>query len=94
MVNRIPKDVDRLGVVFEDGSLVADAGLLVAATLMKRLGLEQLLVETIRLGDRPGGAHPGRRYCRWWRRCWWAVPTLIMPIGCGPVPPRGCCRFW
>ncbi len=61
MVNRIPKDVDRLGVVFDDGSLVADAGLLVAATLMSRLGLEQLLVETVRLGDRPGGAHPGRK---------------------------------
>ena len=61
MVNRIPKDVDRLGVVFDDGSLVADAGLLVAATLMKRLGLEQLLVETVRLGDRRGGAHPGRK---------------------------------
>ncbi len=61
MVNRIPKDVDRLGVVFDDGSLVADAGLLVAATLMKRLGLEQLLVETVRLGDRVGGSRPGRK---------------------------------
>ncbi len=61
MVNRIPNDVDRLGVVFDDGSLVADAGLLVAGTLMARLGLEQLLDETVRLGDRPGGAYPGRK---------------------------------
>ena len=62
MVNRIPSsDVDRLGVVFDDGSLVADAGLLVAGTLMARLGLERLLDETVRLGDRPGGAYPGRK---------------------------------
>ncbi len=61
-MNRIPSsDVDRLGVVFDDGSLVADAGLLVAGTLMARLGLEQLLDETVRLGDRPGGAYPGRK---------------------------------
>ena len=56
-MNRIPSsDVDRLGVVFDDGSLVADAGLLVAGTLMARLGLEQLLDETVRLGDRVGGS--------------------------------------
>ena len=61
MVNRIPNDIDRLGVVFDDGSLVADAGLFVAGTLMSRLGLEQLLDETVRLGDRPGGAYPGRK---------------------------------
>ena len=60
-MNRIPKDVDRLGVVFDDESLVADAGLLVAGTLMSRLGLERLLDETVRLGDRVGGACPGRK---------------------------------
>ena len=60
-MNRIPKDVDRLGVVFDDGSLVADAGLLVAGALMSRLGLERLLDETVRLGDRVGGACPGRK---------------------------------
>ena len=58
-MNRIPKDVDRLGVVFDDGSLVADAGLLVAGALMSRLGLERLLDETVRLGDRVGGSRPG-----------------------------------
>ena len=61
-MNSIPNnDVDRLGVVFDDGSLVADAGLLVAGTLMSRLGLERLLDETVRLGDRVGGSHPGRK---------------------------------
>ena len=61
-MNSIPNnDVDRLGVVFDDGSLVADAGLLVAGTLMSRLGLERLLDETVRLGDRVGGSRPGRK---------------------------------
>ena len=60
-MNRIPNDIDRLGVVFDDGSLVADAGLFVAGTLMSRLGLEQLLDETVRLGGRVGGAYPGRK---------------------------------
>ena len=60
-MNRILKDVDRLGVVFDEGSLVADAGLLVAATLMSRLGLERLVDETVRMGNRPGGARPGRK---------------------------------
>ena len=54
-MNRIPSsDVDRLGVVFDDG-------LLVAGTLMSRLGLERLLDETVRLGDRVGGSRPGRK---------------------------------
>ena len=61
-MNSIPNnDVDRLGVVFDDGSLVADAGLLVAGTLMSRLGLERLLDETVCLGDRVGGSRPGRK---------------------------------
>ena len=60
-MNSIPNDIDRLGVVFDDESLVADAGLLVAGTLMSRLGLERLLDETVRLGDRVGGVCPGRK---------------------------------
>ena len=61
-MNSIPNnDVDRLGVVFDDGSLVADAGLLVVGTLMSRLGLERLLDETVCLGDRVGGSRPGRK---------------------------------
>ena len=60
-MNSIPNDIDRLGVVFDDESLVADTGLLVAGTLMSRLGLERLLDETVRLGDRVGGACPGRK---------------------------------
>ena len=48
-------------MVFDDEGLVADAGLLVAGTLMDRLGLEDLVDRTVRLGGRVGGANPGRK---------------------------------
>jgi len=44
VVNRIPKDVDRLRVVFDDESLVSDAGLLTVGTLTKRLGQKSLVL--------------------------------------------------
>ncbi len=53
------QNIDRVGVVFDDEGLVADAGLLAAGTLMDRLGLEELVDETVRLGGRAGGASPG-----------------------------------
>ena len=42
--------IDGLEAVFDDGSLVADAGLLLAGTVMDRLGLEALIDDTVRLG--------------------------------------------
>ena len=53
--------IDRFGVVFDDESLVADAGLVAAATLMGRLGLASLVDASVRLGRRPGAAAPGRK---------------------------------
>ncbi len=53
--------IDRLGVVFDDESLVADAGLLAAATLMGRLGLASVVDAAVRLGRRVGAAAPGRK---------------------------------
>ena len=53
--------IDRFEVVFDDESLVADAGLLAAATLMGRLGLASLVDASVRLGRRPGAAAPGRK---------------------------------
>ena len=57
----VSRKIDRFGVTFDDESLVADAGLVVVATLMDRLGLESLVDETVRLGGRVGGASPGRK---------------------------------
>ena len=57
----VSQNIDRVGVVFDDESLVADAGLLAAGTLMDRLGLEELVDRVVRLGGRVGGARPGRK---------------------------------
>jgi hypothetical protein len=55
------RGIDRLAVTFDEPTLVADAGLLVPATLMVRLGLETLVNQMVRLRGRVGGAMPGRK---------------------------------
>ncbi len=55
------RGIDRIAVTFDEPTLVADAGLVVPATLMVRLGLEQLVNEMVRLTGRVGGALPGRK---------------------------------
>ncbi len=57
----VSRGIDRIGVTFDEPSLVADAGLIVPATLMVRLGLEVLVNQMVRLGDRVGGSRPGRK---------------------------------
>lgn len=53
--------IDRVRVSFDDGSLVADAGVILTATLADRLGLEALIDNTVRLVGRTGGARPGAK---------------------------------
>ena len=53
--------IDRVQVTFDDESLIADAGLLLVATVAVRLGLEALINSTVRLAGRVGGARPGRK---------------------------------
>jgi hypothetical protein len=60
-VTRVSRGIDRLDVTFDDPNLVANAGLLVVATLSGRLGLEALIDATVRLVGRVGGAQPGRK---------------------------------
>ena len=55
------RTIERVCVTFDDPTLVADAGLIVPATLMVRLGLEALVNQMVRLGGRVGGARPGRK---------------------------------
>jgi hypothetical protein len=55
------RGIDRVAVTFDDPTLVADAGLIVPATLMVRLGVEQLVNQLVRLVGRVGGALPGRK---------------------------------
>jgi len=51
--------LDRLGVAFDDDRLVADAGLLLPATLAQHLGLKELVEEYLDLGKAPGRANVG-----------------------------------
>ncbi len=60
-MSRVSRAIDGIEVTFDDETLVADAGLIVPATLMVRLGLEALVNQTVRLMDRVGGALPGRK---------------------------------
>jgi hypothetical protein len=60
-VSRVSRGLDCIEVTFDDETLVADAGLIVPATLMVRLGLEAVINETVRLVGRVGGARPGRK---------------------------------
>lgn len=57
----VSRAIDRIEVTFDDETLVADAGLIVPATLMVRLGLEQLINRSVRLVGQIGGALPGRK---------------------------------
>lgn len=60
-MTRVSQRIDRVGVSFDDPTLVANAGLLLVATVVARLGLETLINSTMRLGARVGGALPGRK---------------------------------
>jgi len=60
-VTSVSRPLDRVEVTFDDPSLVADAGLIVVATLMARLGLEALVNRTVCLAGRVGGSRPGRK---------------------------------
>src|SRR3972149_5336632 len=56
---RSSHSLDRLDVAFDDDRLVADAGLLLPATLAHHLGLKDLVDEHLDLGERPGRANVG-----------------------------------
>jgi hypothetical protein len=54
---RSSHSLDRLETTFDDDRLVADAGLLLPATLAQHLGLKALVEEHLDLGDKPGRAN-------------------------------------
>ena len=56
---RSSHSLDRLDVAFDDDRLVADAGLLLPATLAQHLGLRELVNEHLDLGPSAGRANPG-----------------------------------
>ena len=52
-------DPDRIQITFDGHRLVANAGLILPATLALHLGLPQLVQERLDLGDAPGRANTG-----------------------------------
>jgi hypothetical protein len=58
MVQDLP---DRSDVAFDDERVVVNAGIVLAVTLGRRLGVEALVDAAVRLGRRPGAARPGRK---------------------------------
>ena len=57
----VSRGIDRIEVTFDEPNLVVNAGLLLVATLVARLGLERLINATVDLSGRIGGALPGRK---------------------------------
>ena len=55
------RSAGRVDVIFDDDHAVANAGLLLTATLADRLGIIELANDLIDLGDRPGASLPGRK---------------------------------
>lgn len=57
-----PVGLDGVQVIFDDGRVVSDAGIMLVATLAGRLGVEGLVSRFVRLRrDRPGAANAGRK---------------------------------
>lgn len=56
-----PVGLDGIQVEFDDERAVADAGIVLAASLAQRLGIEALVDRTVKLGDRPGAANAGAK---------------------------------
>ena len=73
----VSRNIDRYEAVFDDPKLVGNAGLILVGTLIKRLGLEALVNERVRLDGREGGSLPGRK-----------VLTLVCAIIAGGHPHR------
>jgi hypothetical protein len=56
-----PVGLDGVTVEFDDERAVADAGIVLTATLAQRLGIEMLVDRTVDLGERPGAANAGAK---------------------------------
>jgi hypothetical protein len=53
--------LDQLDICFDDTHAIANAGLVLPATLAERLGVEQAADQVIDLGERAGAYRPGRK---------------------------------
>ena len=82
-----PEHPDRIQIAFDDHRLVANAGLLLPATLALRLGLGELVDQHVDLGDAPGRANPEDKLLTL------VASALATPTQPG-APPTSCGRPW
>ena len=61
MLFRSSRNLDTITVMFDDDNLVANAGLILPATLAQQLGLEALIDDRVRLTNPSAGFRPGRK---------------------------------
>ena len=69
---------DRIRIVFDDHRLVANAGLLLPATLARHLGLPELVRQRLDLGDAPGRANTSDKMMTL------GATALTTPMCCAP----------
>ena len=74
-----PVGLDGVAVCFDDERAVADAGIVLAATIAGRLGIEALIDARLDLGERAGAGNEGAK-----------VMTLMSPMALGADCIDGC----
>src|SRR5919199_4850701 len=79
--------LDQLDICFDDTDAVANAGLLLPATLAERLGIEQAVGALIDLGERAGAHRPGRKLLTLSTRCWRGGSASTSAACCAGGPP-------
>ena len=84
------RGIDRIEVTFDEPNLVANAGLLLVATLTIRLGLERLINATVHLSGRVGGALPGRKVLTLVHAMAAGGSASTTPTFCAVAPPSRC----
>ena len=82
--------LDQLDTCFDDTHAIANAGLLLAATLAERLGIEQAADALIDLGERPGAAWPGRKLLTLIHSMLAGGTASTTPTCCAVAPPARC----
>jgi hypothetical protein len=60
-VKPVSRGIDRIQVTFDENTLVANAGLVLVATVVKKLGLEALVNAMVSIPSKRGGFEPGRK---------------------------------
>ena len=76
---------DRIRILFDDHRLVANAGLLLPATLARHLGLRELVDHHLDLGGAPGRANTGDKMLTLVIPRWQAATASTTPMRCALV---------